>query len=75
MSYQATWQPGEMHFYAASLYDPLLFAPQASYHAEEMLPWSSGVLDLPSEGHSLFLSVRIGQGRRPGESGNVYSNF
>ena len=49
MAYQATWQPGETHFYAASLDNPGHFTAEANYHADEMLPWIHQVPGLPGE--------------------------
>ncbi len=49
MAYQASWQPGETHFYAASLDDPQHFSAEANYHADEMLPWALHVETLPQE--------------------------
>lgn len=39
MAYQTAELPDEMHFYAATLDDPTIFAPTGHDFAEERLPW------------------------------------
>ena len=39
MAYRNAENPGEMHFYAASLDDPALFVPTGHDFADEALPW------------------------------------
>lgn len=47
MAYRADRYPGEIHFFAATLDDPTLFAPTAHVHTDEMLPWIHLADDLP----------------------------
>ena len=39
MAYRSTRWPDEMHFYAATLDDPLAYQPTAHHHSGERLPW------------------------------------
>lgn len=39
MAYQDDKQPGETHFYAASMDRPEEYCPNTSYHRDEKLPW------------------------------------
>ena len=39
MAYRSTRWPDEMHFYAATLDDPLAYQPTAHFHSVEQLPW------------------------------------
>ena len=39
MAYRSDRYPGEIHFYAALLDDPVTYAPTGHVHAAEMLPW------------------------------------
>ncbi|WP_102222836.1 GFA family protein [Acidimangrovimonas sediminis] len=47
MAYRAEQWPGEIHFYAASLDDPLAFTPEEHVHWDEHLPWLPISDDLP----------------------------
>ena len=39
MAYRSVEFPSEMHFHAASLDDPLIYAPTGHVHGDERLPW------------------------------------
>ena len=39
MAYRSDRYPGEIHFYAALLEDPSIYAPTEHVHSDEMLPW------------------------------------
>jgi hypothetical protein len=39
MAYRSDRFPGEIHFYAALLDDPAIYAPTGHVHSAEMLPW------------------------------------
>ncbi len=47
MAYEADRFPDEIHLYAASLDEPLNYAPQAHVHWAERLPWFDVRDDLP----------------------------
>lgn len=50
VAYQADRFPGEIHFYAALLENPVAFEPQGHVHWSEHLPWAYGGDDLPKKG-------------------------
>lgn len=47
MAYDADHHPDEIHFYAATMEDPVTYRPEAHFHADEALPWMVIADDLP----------------------------